>query len=83
MLPTTHPIFWRDPELPFVELRQVLDGRKVTYAPHSHQQWSIGAILAGQSEFICEDRLHQVTHGNLVLMNPDEVHACNPKQNSV
>ncbi|MBB1480537.1 AraC family transcriptional regulator [Pseudoalteromonas sp. SG41-2] len=82
MLPTTHPIFWRDPELPFVELRQVLDGRKVTYAPHSHQQWSIGAILAGQSEFICEDRLHQVTHGNLVLMNPDEVHACNPKQNS-
>ncbi|WP_244390513.1 hypothetical protein [Pseudoalteromonas sp. KAN5] len=41
MLPTTQPTFWRDPALPYIELRQVLDGRRVTYAPHSHQQWSI------------------------------------------
>ncbi|MFU2508435.1 AraC family transcriptional regulator [Pseudoalteromonas sp. ASV78] len=82
MLPTTHPAFWRDPALPFIELRQVLDGRRVTYAPHSHQQWSIGAILAGQSEFVCENRLHQVSQGHLVIMNPDKVHACNPQQNS-
>lgn len=76
------PKFWRDPALPFVELRQVLDGRDVTYAPHSHQQWSIGAILAGQSEFVCENRLHKVSAGNLVIMNPNKVHACNPEQNS-
>jgi len=59
-----------------------VDGRKVTYAPHSHQQWSVGAILAGQSEFLCADRLHYVEQGALVVMNPDQVHACNPRQNS-
>ncbi|PYF79991.1 MULTISPECIES: AraC family transcriptional regulator [Marinomonas] len=82
MTPSTHPIFWRDPSLPYVELRQVLDGRNVTYAPHSHQEWSIGAILQGQSEFLCADRLHAVERGALVIMNPDVVHACNPRQDS-
>ena len=82
MTPSTHPLFWRNPSLPYLELRLVLDGRKVTYAPHSHQQWSVGAILAGQSEFLCADRLHYVEQGALVLMNPDQVHACNPRQNS-
>lgn len=82
MTPSTHPLFWRSPGLPYLELRLVLDGRKVTYAPHSHQQWSVGAILAGQSEFLCADRLHYVEQGALVLMNPDQVHACNPRQNS-
>jgi len=82
MIPSTYPLFWRDSALPYVELRQVLDGRKVTYAAHSHAQWSIGAILEGQSEFICEDKLYQIDKGTLVLMNPDAVHACNPNQNS-
>lgn len=82
MTPSTHPLFWRNPSLPYLELRLVEDGRKVTYAPHSHQQWSVGAILAGQSEFLCADRLHYVEQGALVIMNPDQVHACNPRQGS-
>ncbi|WP_111637518.1 AraC family transcriptional regulator [Marinomonas shanghaiensis] len=82
MMPSTHPLFWRDSALPFVELRQVLDGRKVSYAPHSHQEWSIGAILDGRSEFLCADRLYAVEQGALVMMNPDVVHACNPRQDS-
>jgi len=82
MTPSTHPLFWRHHSLPYLELRLVEDGRKVTYAPHSHQQWSVGAILAGQSEFLCADRLHYVGQGALVVMNPDEVHACNPRQGS-
>lgn len=82
MTPSTYPLFWRDPALPYVELRQVLDGRKVSYAPHSHEAWSIGAILEGESEFLCADRLHAVERGALVMMNPDVVHACNPRQDS-
>ena len=82
MTPSTHPLFWRDPTLPFVELRQVLDGRAVKYAPHFHKEWSIGAILDGHSEFICADRLHAVERGTLVMMNPEVVHACNPRQDS-
>lgn len=83
MTPSTHPLFWRDQALPYVELRQVLDGRKVSYAPHSHQEWSIGAILEGRSEFLCADRLHAVEQGALVMMNPNVVHACNPRQDSL
>lgn len=82
MTPSTHPLFWRDAALPFVELRQVLDGRDVSYAPHSHEEWSIGAILNGRSKFLCADRLHAVERGTLVMMNPDVVHACNPQQDS-
>lgn len=82
MTPSTHPIFWRDPQLDFVELRQVLDGRDVSYSPHSHEEWSIGAILEGRSEFLCADRLHKVERGSLVMMNPDVVHACNPSHDS-
>lgn len=82
MTPSTHPIFWRDVALPYVELRQVLDGREVSYAPHFHNEWSIGAILDGQSEFVCADRLYTVERGTLVMMNPEVVHACNPQQGS-
>ncbi|MGO2510915.1 AraC family transcriptional regulator [Marinomonas polaris] len=82
MTPSTHPLFWRDQAFPYVELRQVLDGRNVSYAPHSHQEWSIGAIIDGQSEFRCADRLHAVERGTLVMMNPNVVHACNPRQDS-
>jgi len=82
MQPSTHPIFWRDATLPHVELRQVLDGRQVCYNPHSHEQWSMGAILDGQSEFVCADRLYAVDSGTLVMMNPNVVHACNPQQDS-
>ncbi|MBU1310295.1 MAG: AraC family transcriptional regulator [Gammaproteobacteria bacterium] len=82
MTPSTQPLFWRNAGMPYVELRQVLDGRLVSYALHSHQQWSVGAILDGQSEFVCHNRLHYVQSGALVMMNPDVVHACNPQQNS-
>ncbi|BBB25987.1 AraC family transcriptional regulator [Amphritea japonica] len=72
------PIFWRDARMPYVELRLVSDGREVCYAPHSHAQWSIGAITGGISTFCYRDDRCQVGAGDLVLLNPDWVHACNP-----
>lgn len=69
------PIFWRDPAMPYVELRSVADGRMVCYAPHTHTQWSIGAITAGQSTFVTGARHYRVNAGTLVLVNPDRVHA--------
>lgn len=82
MLNPAEPIFWREAELPHVELRYIADGHRVRYTPHSHEQWSIGTILAGQSSFLCGDRLHLVEQGDLVIMNAHEVHACNPAPNS-
>ncbi|GGO73275.1 AraC family transcriptional regulator [Bowmanella pacifica] len=72
------PIFWRDPRMPFVELRVVREGRKVCYAPHSHLQWSLGAITEGCSTFVYQNKEVLVTAGTLVMMNPHWVHACNP-----
>ncbi|SFL91903.1 AraC family transcriptional regulator [Marinobacter zhejiangensis] len=78
MMDSNKPVFWRDDRMPHVELRKVQDGRKVCYAPHSHTQWSIGAITGGESTFVYRDDRYHVRTGTLVLMNPDWVHACNP-----
>lgn len=75
------PIFWRDARLPHVELRKVSDGRDVCYAPHSHTQWSIGAITGGESSYQYREDLFHVRAGDLVLMNPEWVHSCNPIDN--
>ncbi|MGN2385624.1 AraC family transcriptional regulator [Pseudomonas syringae] len=75
---TATPFFWRDEQLPFIEARSVEDGRRVCYAPHSHEIFSIGAITAGQSTYLHEKTAQRVAAGTVVLMNPGDVHACNP-----
>lgn len=75
------PVFWRDDRMPHVELRKVDDGRKVCYAPHSHTQWSLGAITGGESTFVYRADQYHIEPGTLVLMNPEWVHACNPIDN--
>jgi AraC-like DNA-binding protein len=76
--PSTTPFFWRDERLPFIEARSVEDGRKVCYARHAHEVFSIGAITAGSSTYLHEKTSRTVTAGTVVLMNPGDVHACNP-----
>lgn len=76
----TTPRFWRDPALPFVEARDVLDGRQLCYARHSHECFSIGAITHGRSTYLNERAREQIGAGSVVLMNPGDVHACNPLQ---
>ncbi|WP_237884597.1 helix-turn-helix transcriptional regulator [Pseudomonas sp. PGPR40] len=72
------PRFWRDDALPFIEARSIADGREVCYSRHSHAHFSIGAITAGRSTYIHEQSEFQVSAGTVVLMNPGDVHACNP-----
>ncbi|EIK94086.1 AraC family transcriptional regulator [Pseudomonas sp. M47T1] len=72
--------FWRDPALPFIEARNVLDGRSISHGLHSHSTFSIGAITGGHSTYINGVHQRPVRQGDLVLMNPGEVHACNPVQ---
>jgi len=74
----SQPRFWRDAALPFLEARAVADGRKVCYAPHCHETFSIGAITAGASTYFNGDARVCVTRGTLVIINPQTVHACNP-----
>ncbi|WNW10550.1 AraC family transcriptional regulator [Pseudomonas sp. DTU_2021_1001937_2_SI_NGA_ILE_001] len=72
------PYFWRDAELPFIEARSVGDGRQVCYAPHSHRIFSIGAITSGCNLYRLEKTTTRIQAGTVVLMNPGQVHACNP-----
>lgn len=76
--PMTGHIFWRDDALPFIEARSVRDGRGVCYAAHSHETFSIGAILDGHCTYANRDKREQISAGTVVLMNPGDVHACNP-----
>jgi AraC-like DNA-binding protein len=70
-------VFWRDDRLPFIEARVVDDGRRVCYAKHSHETFSLGAITGGNSTYLNRDFSTTVGAGTLVLMNPADVHACN------
>lgn len=72
------PRFWRDDALPFIEARSIADGRDVCYTRHSHEHFSIGAITAGCSTYVHEQSQFKVNVGTVVLMNPGDVHACNP-----
>jgi len=74
----TQPRFWRDADLPFIEARAVEDGRKVCYAPHCHETFSIGAITAGCSTYFNGDARERLDRGAVVIINPQTVHACNP-----
>ena len=72
------PRFWRDAALPFIEPRSIAEGRDVCYTRHSHEHFSIGAITAGRSTYVHEQASCEVATGTVVLMNPGDVHACNP-----
>jgi AraC-like DNA-binding protein len=72
------PMFWRDPALPFIEARSVQDGRQVSYGRHSHETFSIGLISRGRCNYINRTKTKEASAGTVVLMNPGDVHACNP-----
>lgn len=77
-VPSATPLFWRDADLPFIEARSIADGRKVSYARHSHTIFSIGAITSGRCEYLHEKTRLEIGAETVVMMNPGDVHACNP-----
>lgn len=72
------PKFWRDAALPFIEAREVKDGRKVCYARHTHESFSMGAITGGRSGYLNRNVSDRIGAGMVVVINPGDVHACNP-----
>lgn len=72
------PMFWRDAALPFIEARSVRDGRQVCYGKHWHETFSIGLISRGRCKYINRSKTTEASLGTVVLMNPGDVHACNP-----
>jgi AraC-like DNA-binding protein len=72
------PRFWRDDAFPFIEARAVHDGSNVCYAKHTHETFSIGVITHGACTYINERLREPIGVGSVVVINPGDVHACNP-----
>jgi AraC-like DNA-binding protein len=77
-MPAAAPTFWRDDALPFIEARSIQDGARVCYDKHAHETFSIGIITGGHSTYLNGKVRQRVGKGAVVVMNPNEVHACNP-----
>jgi AraC-like DNA-binding protein len=76
--PESPPVFWRDAALPFIEVRSVRDGRDICYGRHAHETFSIGAVDGGVSTYWNRRAKETVGAGSVVVINPDDAHACNP-----
>jgi AraC-like DNA-binding protein len=74
----TEPRFWRDDTLPFIEARSIHNGRKISYAKHAHETFSIGIVANGRCTYSNGKTLKRIGAGSVVVMNPGDVHACNP-----
>jgi len=75
---STAPRFWRDDTFPSIEGRSIQDGRKVCYAKHAHDTFSIGVITSGRTTYVNKTSRERIGPGTVVVMNPGDVHACNP-----
>lgn len=73
--------FWRDPDLPGVEVRYSSYNEEA-FRKHTHTTYSIGWIETGRTTFDLEGGSHTASAGQLVLIPPDTVHACNPDPDS-
>jgi AraC-like DNA-binding protein len=71
-------VFWRDPAVPFIEARCVADGRDLHYGRHWHETYSVGVITGGRSTYVNGTHAEEVEQGAVVVVNPGDVHGCNP-----
>ena len=71
--------FFHDPLLPFVECRRSTNSGR-HYRPHIHQAFCIGAIDEGEVEYTVGAETGMLRSGQLVLINPEVLHSCNPQR---
>jgi AraC-like DNA-binding protein len=69
--------FWRDLEMPMIEGRRTT-GSCACYRAHTHPTLSVGIVDAGQSTLRLGRHAHRLRAGDVVVIAPGQVHACNP-----
>ena len=72
------PRFWRDDAFPFIEARSIDGGRGIHYGKHAHEAFSIGIVTSGRCTYLNGKKRESIGAGSVVVMNPGDVHACNP-----
>ncbi len=73
--------FIRNPQLKQIELR-VSHYRQQTFDKHTHDTYSIGVVKQGRTAFFYRNQREIIGSGEVALINPGEVHACNPQKGS-
>lgn len=73
--------FWRERRFDDLECLKARFSRH-SYAPHVHDTFAIGVILAGAEAFRYRGARHVAPAGSLVAVNPDELHDGAPAQDS-
>ncbi|MGF1718447.1 AraC family transcriptional regulator [Vibrio kyushuensis] len=64
--------------IPWIELR-VADRSTACYQAHSHDEFSFGLIQQGRAAYQNRGSTHQIGAGDIVTINPADVHSCNPE----
>ncbi|MDW6004675.1 AraC family transcriptional regulator [Vibrio mangrovi] len=70
------PSFFRSDVVP-IELRSSKES-KACYGKHTHEEFSIGAVDSGLSDYFNSNVRCRIQTGSIVIINPSEVHSCNP-----
>ncbi|PLP21336.1 AraC family transcriptional regulator, partial [Klebsiella michiganensis] len=70
--------FWRDEQLPWLELRSTWQSRQA-YKRHRHPQLSVGAIIEGETRCICNGQEYLLRPGDLIIIPAQAPHSCNPR----
>lgn len=72
--------FLRDPDLPEVEAR-FSHYRQQVFRKHMHEAYGISLVQQGITDFWCDGQTRAIGPGSIALINPGQVHACNPRPN--
>ncbi|MGF1909330.1 AraC family transcriptional regulator [Vibrio kasasachensis] len=67
--------------LPWVELR-IANQSAACYESHSHDEFSFGIIDHGVADYRNRKQTHRIEKGDIVTINPADVHSCNPDLSS-
>ncbi len=65
-----------DENLPYLELRYSNNTKH--YKKHIHDTLSIGINIKGKTVYTNKDRIYDFDIGMIALVNPNEIHSCNP-----
>ena len=69
--------FWHNKALAHLTIRTTQNSRQ-SYKAHSHSELSIGIITSGVTQLSLPNETRRLNTGDLVMIEPHVVHACNP-----
>ncbi|MEF1288454.1 helix-turn-helix domain-containing protein [Vibrio sp. M260118] len=64
--------------LPWIEMR-IASQSTACYTAHSHNEFSFGIIEQGRADYRNHNTTHHIGRGDIVTINPSDVHSCNPE----